>query len=267
MVRLAILFICTFNLVKLFAIQPPVNNATSLALGGTNATYINSFAIENNVAALAFNQNEIALNGQNRFGLSEYSQVGLYGNLEINNAVLGMSYSNAPLANLTIQKYSLAFAKKLMQELAVGIAINYHQHASTNTYYKKGNALTFNAGLYYQINEKLHVGFHAFNPNRSKLVDYPIERLDAAYKLGMDYQIAENITLYSDLQQSTNQELAFYTGLEIEKDQFKIRGGFNTWQELTLGLGFSKNKFSFDIGTSYHNALGISPAFNLNYAF
>ena len=267
MVRLAILFICTFLCFQLFAIQPPVNNASALALGGAAATYKNPFAIENNVGILAFNKNEVAFNGQNRFGLSEYSQLSLCGTIALSNTVLGIAYHNSPLADLSIQKYQLALAKKLMEDLSIGVAINYHQHSSSNVYYEKGDAFSFNLGLYYQINDKLNFGFQAFNPNRSRITKLPQERLDALYRLGMDYLLSKNVTLYSDLVQSTSQNLSFHGGLEVQQNQFKIRGGFNTNQELALGLGFSKNQFSFDVGTSYHNILGISPSLNLNYAF
>ncbi len=267
MLRLAILFSYSILVFELLAIQPPVNNASSLALGGASATYRNAFAIENNVGILAFNENEIAFNGQNRFGLSEYSQFSICGNTTLGTTVLGIAYHNSPLANLSIQKYQLALAKKLMDELSVGISINYHLHSSTNAYYKKGDAFSFNLGVYYQVNDKLNFGFQAFNPNRSEISKIPLEKLDALYRLGIDYSLSKNVTLYSDLVQSTSQNLSFHGGLEIEQKQFKIRGGFNSHQELALGVGYIKNQFSFDVGTAYHNILGISPSLNIRYAF
>ncbi|MBT8327889.1 MAG: hypothetical protein KJP21_09205 [Bacteroidia bacterium] len=265
--RLAILFLISIFYFESIAVQPPVNNASALGLGGASATYNNPFAIENNVGILAFNENGVSFNGQNRYGLSEYSQLSLCGTMSINNTTLGIAYHNSPLADLSIQKYQLAIAKKLMDDLSVGIALNYHQHSSTNSYYKRGDAFSFNLGMYYQVNDKLNFGFQAFNPNRSKIIDLPLERLDAMYRLGTDYLLSENITLYSDLVQSTSQNLSFHGGLEVQKNQFKVRGGFNTNQEIALGLGYEKNQFSFDVGTSYHNVLGVSPSINLNYAF
>ena len=54
---------------------PSANNAITLSLGGASATYLNAFAIENNVAALAFSKAEFSLNAANRFGLSDYSNI------------------------------------------------------------------------------------------------------------------------------------------------------------------------------------------------
>ena len=51
---------------------PSANNAITLSLGGASATYLNAFAIENNVAALAFSKKEFSLNAANRFGISDY---------------------------------------------------------------------------------------------------------------------------------------------------------------------------------------------------
>jgi hypothetical protein len=251
-----------------YAILPPPNNATSLSLGGASATYINAFAIENNVAALAYIEgNEIILNGANRFGLSEYSNVLLAGNLSTKVATIGYSYQIAPLASLTSQKAQLAVAKKLGDKVSAGVALNYHILSSTDAYYEGTNFLSFNVGLYYAVNEKLNIGFQAFNPNRSTIAEAPLEKLPATLRLGLDYSLTENISLYSDVLQVSEESLDLNAGLELTRDKYTIRGGFGLNQLVALGFGWNTNNLQIDVTGAYHNQLGFSPSLNIGYAF
>ncbi len=115
-----------------FAILPPPNNATSLSLGGASSTYFNAFAIENNVAALAFADQEITLNAANRFGLSEYSSAMLAGNISSKFAQVGFAYRISPFSDFTEQKAQLGVAKRLGDKVAAGVSVNYHVLNSTN---------------------------------------------------------------------------------------------------------------------------------------
>jgi hypothetical protein len=249
------------------AILPPPNNAAALSLGGASATYLNAFAIENNVAALAFSKSEIQLNAGNRFGLSAYSNAMLVGNYNTKLASLALSYQITPLAALNQYKAQLAVAKKLGERISAGIAINYHQFTSTDVYYQNKSAITFNVGIFYQINEKLNAGFQFFNPNRSELISTPSEQMPALFRLGTNYAVGQNIKLYADGVQATDQKLNLQAGLELAKDTYKVRGGFDLQQQLALGFGWFSNNVQLDIAASYHNQLGFSPSLNIGYAF
>ena len=93
----------------------------SLSLGGASSCYRNAFAIENNVAVLAFSDNQIALNGSNQFGLGEYSSLSLAGNAHTKLATIGLSYQISPLGNLTTQK---APVNNLQPNYSIGSGLN-----------------------------------------------------------------------------------------------------------------------------------------------
>ncbi|PCJ64073.1 MAG: hypothetical protein COA58_13885 [Bacteroidetes bacterium] len=252
--------------VRLFAIPPP-NNAIALSLGGASATYLNAFGIENNVGGLAFSPQQISLNASNRFGLSEYSNIMLAGNFKSKFASMGFSYQISPIAGLTTQKAQLGISKKMGNNVAVGVALNYHRFSSTNAYYHTSKFLTFNAGLYYKINKKLNVGFQIFNPNRSTVTSFPFEKTSSLFRVGIDYQFAENITCYSDVLQATHEKLDLNVGLELQKDQYTLRGGFGLKQLIAIGFGWQTKMLNIDVTAAYHNQLGFSPSLNLVYAF
>ena len=250
-----------------FAILPPPNNATALSLGGASATYLSPFSIENNIGALAFSEQGIALNASNRFGLGEYSNLMLAGNFNTDFASIGFSYQIAPFANLTTQKAQLGVSKKLSEQISAGVTVNYHHLSSIDAYYQTADILTFNAGLYYQVNDKLNTGFQIFNPNRSIITASPEERLPALFRLGRDYQLAENIVCYADVLQATDTKLDLNAGIELKKEKYKIRGGFGLNQLIAIGFGWEVKNLQIDVTAAYHNQLGFSPSLNLGYAY
>jgi len=266
-VRKLILIFLVFIVFSSSAILPPPNNAASLSLGGASSTYYNAFAIENNVAALAYTRSEINLNASNRFGLADYSQAMLAGNLATDFASVGFAYRISPFSAFTEQKAQLGIAKRLGEKVAAGIALNYHRLSSTNAYYQNTSFLTFNAGLYYKVNEKLNAGFSIFNPNRTKLTETPSERLAAQYRLGIDYLLAENITLHTDYVQASEIRPDLNVGIELKKEKYSIRGGFGLNQLVALGFGWQSNAIQIDLAAAYHNQLGFSPSLNVGYAF
>ena len=249
------------------ATLPPPNNAVALSMGGSSATYLNSFGIENNVATLAFAPASIDLSASNRFGLADYSNLMLCGNLKLSQTSVGFSYQILPLGALTTQKAQLGISKKLKSNLSVGIALNFEHFSSTDAFYQSQSALTFNAGVYYQINKKLNAGFQIYNPNRTQLLEFPQERLPANTRLGINYQLADNIKLYSDVVQGSEERLDLNAGVELIKKNYVIRGGFGLNQLVALGFGWKSDKIQINVTAAYHNQLGLSPALNLGYAF
>ncbi|MGB1038919.1 MAG: hypothetical protein ACPGYY_09755, partial [Bacteroidia bacterium] len=167
----------------------------------------------------------------------------------------------------THQKAQIGISKSLHEKVSAGVALNYHYLNSTNPYYQPLKAFTFNAGLYYKVNEKLNAGISIFNPNRSKLTDTPMENLASTIRVGIDYLIADNIKLYTDVLQSSNEHLDLNAGLELQKEKYFIRGGFGLNQLIALGFGWEAKKINIDVAGSYHNQLGFSPSLNLRYAF
>jgi hypothetical protein len=249
------------------AILPPPNNAIALSLGGASATYLSPFAIENNIGALAFCDQGVSLNASNRFGLGEYSNLMLAGNYKTKYASIGVSYQISPFANLTTQKIQLGVSKKLGDKVAAGVTVNYHNFSSIDAYYQTADILTFNAGIYYKINDKLNVGFQIFNPNRAFLTKIPEERFPALFRFGIDYKLAESIKCYADVLQATDEKLDLNAGIELHKDKYTVRGGFGLNQLVAVGFGWEVKNFQIDVTAAYHNQLGFSPSLNLGYAY
>ena len=109
----------------------------------------------------------------------------------------------------------------------LGITINFNRFSSQDPYYKNNNVLAFNIGLRYQINTKNSIGFQIENPNQSQIIEYPKENLPARIRLGINHELSKNINTYIDALQSNNQQINLCVGLEIIKEHYKFRTGFN----------------------------------------
>lgn len=247
--------------------QRPANNAVALGLGGSSSAYLNAYAIDNNVAALPYSDAEVIVHGTNRFGLADYSQVNIAAHFKTKGSSIGASYSVTPFGSLQIQQVNIGVAKKLGEKLAAGVALQYHQYSSIDAYYQSTRAFTFQAAVYYQVNEELALGFQTFNPNRTQLIEQPNEQIESKYQLGVSYLADDNITLYADATQSSFYPMNLSAGVELSKGLYTIRGGFGLQQLLSVGMGYTPNKLQVDVGISYHNQLGITPALNIAYAF
>lgn len=249
---------------KLLATNPP--DAISLSLGGSAAAYSSPFCIQYNAANLVYSPSNIAFNAQNRYGIRDYTKILFVGNYSLKESSLGFSYQaeNGIIFN---QKISAAIAKKIQPNLACGITLNLNRFSSRDSYYQNTQIITFSAGLSYQINPKNHLGFQIENPNQSEIIAFPKEKSPTTVRLGLKHQLTSNINLYIDAFQSSNQHINTCVGIEIIKDHYKIRTGYNTNQIIGCGIGIQKGSIIIDIGLSFHNHLGISPSLNTSYAW
>ena len=251
--------------IQALANYPPYD-AVAISLGGSSVTYISPFSIVFNPANLCYSPPKISINAQNRYGIQQYSKVLLIGNYRLDKSAIGISYQaeNGVVLN---QKITLAFAKKFNQNLATGVTLNINRLSSQNAYYQNSNILTFNAGLHYQINTRNSIGFQIENPNQSQITEYPEENLPVRIKLGMNHKLTKNIGTYIDALQSNNQKINLCVGVELIKDDYKFRTGFNLNQMIGCGISFKKESFLIEVGLSFHNHLGASPSLNTSYAW
>ncbi len=260
------LFIYLFSCLPIFPNNPPPNNAIALSLGGASAAHHSPFSIEYNSANLVWSPSQFGFNAQNRFGIGDYSSLFVVNSFKLDKAALGLSFL-MDQGELITYKTQVAFAKKIEENISVGIALNHLLFKSINPYYKKKHTVTFNLGVSYIANPKMEVGFQISNPTHSQLIQYPNESIPTNTRLGICYSITPNIKAYLDGIQSTNEPLNGCIGLEIYREEYTVRGGFNFNQVVGLGLTFKKKSIHFDIGLSIHNVLGLSPAINGRHAW
>lgn len=247
-------------------INPPTGNALSHSLAGGSVCHLSAFSIESNVANLTSVPSQIAVNAQNYFGVAEYNKVLLISNITLEQSAFGFSIRNDQ-GNIKHRSIQIAFCKKLNEHLSMGISLLHHRFKSHNVFYQTYKMVTFNVGISYQVSQRLSIGAQVTNPKSSPITNTPTEFLPSHIRLGARHSISPNIKAYFDAVLTDNLPLLFCSGIELNNDAYKIRCGFNNQQTFGFGISILESTIEIDLGILFHNALGLSPSINCNYAW
>ncbi len=247
--------------------MPPQAGARGIAMGNSGVIFKDVYSLFSNQAGLAYLEEVyVVAFGERRFGTSG-----------INGAAAGIAY---PIANGTFglqlqyfgidlyneQRVGLAYARKLMDNLSLGIQFDYLNTKITD-YGNKG-LLTFEIGMLAQVSKQLSLGLHLYSPMRVEIIDG--ENLPTLLKLGMGYQASKKVLVTIEAEKDIDFDLIIKGGVEYYlHPAVAIRiGAANNPTLVSFGTGFRlKDGISIDLASSYHQTLGFSPGFSMRYAF
>ena len=181
------------------------------------------------------------------------------------SGVLGFSYQHFGFEALRDNTVGVAYARKLMSKLDMGIHLRY-QHIKIPAYGSQ-NIIGFDIGFNTLIMNNLRVGFHVQNPLPFKINE--TETAPSLLRLGIAYQVNINVLLSLETAKSLSYPAVFRFGLEYKFDKnWVLRSGFESYPAVfSFGLGFvlSKN-LKIDVAISNHSVLGLTPAMTLSYS-
>ena len=127
--------------------------------------------------------------------------------------------------------------------------------------YGNATAINFEAGLIFHLTDKLHVGFHTYNPASSRLGKNTREQLAFVYRSGIGYEVSEMAFVSAEVVKQQNQPVSINAGFQynFQKNIF-IRTGIstltsNSYAAVALQLNFAR----IDVSASYHPQLGFTP--------
>ena len=172
---------------------------------------------------------------------------------------LGMTLNYYGTEAYNEQRIRLAYARKLMDNLSIGAAIDF-LNTKIPEYGSKGVA-TFELGLMARFSPQLNMGVHVFNPLNVELIEG--EKLPSILKIGLKYSPSEKVDIFGEVSKDIDFDLRTHWGVEYEViEDLNLRVGVATQPvEVTFGAGYQLgNGFMIDIGSRYHEVLGISPS-------
>ncbi len=244
---------------------PPAGGAKGIAMGNLGVSFNDINAAFANQAGLAFlPKTAFTLFGESRFALSEIKTVSAAAALPTKSGTFGLTVSYFGYESYNEQRLGIAYARKLMDKLAIGIQFDVLNTTIPN--YGRRTLFSFEAGLQYEVLDNLTVGVHAFSPVRVEIVED--EDLPTVFELGFAYKASDKVTFYGEVEKDIEYPLVVKIGLEYSiVTSFYLRGGINlNPTQLSFGLGYEANdNLSIDVGASFHQTLGVSPALSVNY--
>lgn len=164
------------------------------------------------------------------------------------------------------QKAGIGYSLKLSEKFSAGIQMNYQGIRLPENYGSK-HSVTAEAGVIGEITEDWKIGMSVFNLGRAKLSDFADDRFSTVMRLGTSYQLSK-VIFVAEAEKDLDHDLRLKVGLEYEPiDQFYFRFGAGTKPvDLAFGFGYKWRFLQLDLGSSYHQILGWSPHFSLNYS-
>jgi hypothetical protein len=249
---------------------PAIDNhkagARSLALSHATVSFSDNWASFHNQAGLSGHNNVSAgFFFESKFGIDVLSFAA--GSL-IFPAVNGVfAFSVSRLGNVLYHedKFGLAYARQLFKSIKAGLQFDYFGVFYPENSHAKGFA-TFEGGLIFQPDDKIHLGIHIFNPV-SAGIEWAdgLQKMPVVLRLGGHYNFDKYLLLALEAEKNNHNPVLFKSGIEfIPAPKFALRVGFSGKPiNYSMGIGYITELFSSDIGFSYHGNLGISPSISV----
>ncbi len=202
--------------------------------------------------------------GERRFMLRETAAYTLAASMPTRFGHIGIQLNYAGFKNFNEHKMGLAYARKLGKKVDVGVQFNYYGYRVPA--YGNASTVNFELGMMLGLTEKLQAGLHVYNPVGGKLGKSSIpgmadEKIAAAYKLGLGYDVSEQFFISSEIIKEEDKAVAVIAGFQYRfAKQFFLKGGIiSESTALYAGAGLAWKKIRLDITSGYHPRLGFSP--------
>jgi long-subunit fatty acid transport protein len=244
---------------------PPIGGARSAAMGGVGAAFEDVNSVFSNQAGMAEVENlSFSLLAEQRFLLNAIRTVAAGGVLPLKSGSLGLTLNYYGTEAYNEQRVSLAYARKLMENFSIGAGLDF-LNTNIPEYGSKG-VMTFELGLMARFTPQLNMGVHVFNPLNVELIEG--EKLPSILKLGLKYSPSEKVDIFGEVSKDVDFAIRTHWGVEYEVvEDLNLRAGVATQPvEVTFGAGYKLNNgLMIDVGSRYHEVLGISPSVGIVY--
>ena len=254
---------CQFATIETFGTK-------SIGVGSCISSLKDINSVYGNVAGLA---NTARFDGnisyENRFQAFDLSVICFGIAKKFNKAgVFGISVKKFGISEYNEFQAGINYARKLTNSLSLGVRFNVYNLLIE----EYGNRFGYNtdAGLQYDLNEKLSLGFYLINPFPVKFIDET--KLPTLVFLGLNYNASENLNLYCEVEKHLDHDFFVKAGVEFRfMEKFSLYGGFRNdldkFSDFSAGFRYGiSSETDLNICTQYNTTLGLSPSIGVSYA-
>lgn len=248
----------------------PQIGARSASLGSTGLTFNDVYSVYNNPGAFgALEKTAIGLNYENRFLLKELSTQSLaFGYHTEKSGNFGVQFQQYGFSLYREMQGGITYGTKLFDGFYGGVAINFHRIQLAENYGAR-NTASASLGIYYEATESLDFGVRVQNISRTELSEFEDERLPTRFGLGATYTFSEKVLWTVEAEKTLIHPINVKSGFEIHPHEILyLRLGVNSYPfQSAFGFGLAFDNLQFDMSTSWHSNLGMSPSAGLKYKF
>lgn len=242
-----------------------VSNASSLAQGGISTCQTGIYAASANPAGLAeLTDIEVALFAESRFLLADLNLFSSSLAIPSKSGVFAMTAGYYGFEGFNQQMVSLSYGRKMLKKLSFGGKLDYINYRIPE-YGNKGT-FTFELGMFSALSKTLSLGIHVLNPTDIKINE---DRLSTAFRAGLKYSPTKIFTISAEVDKELEYEERLRFGLEYHPiSSIYFRGGLATAPiSPSFGAAYRFNGLNIDFAANYHNLLGFTPSFGLQFHF
>ena len=265
---------CIFTLISFLAFAGNDNipiGARAAGLSNSAVTLSDVWSVHHNQAGLGFIKTAaVGAYYESRFLVPELALSGAVAALPLKNnkGTFGLSFRNFGYSLYSESKIGLAFGRAFGENLSIGMQLNYQQVRIADVYGNK-NVITAEIGIQYRVSNKIYLGAHIYNPNRSRLTELDQDRLPSVIRFGFRYQFSEKLFLTAETEKDTYNPAIFRAGFEYQAGEVLfLRAGMGTNPfASSFGFGLNLKKLKIDFAGNFHRTLGFTPQTSLTYQF
>ncbi|MEM1322744.1 MAG: hypothetical protein AAGG75_20935 [Bacteroidota bacterium] len=245
--------------------RPAPAGARGIGMGQVSLAFNDIYTAFGHQAGLANLESfSAAAFGERRFELSELGNYSAALAYPTNSGVLALNFSTFGFDAYQEQRVGLAYARKLMEQLNIGLQINYLNTRISE--YGSNNLFTFELSFQSQLSRSFSISGHLYSPIRVEVT--PDEDLPTIFKIGFAYRPSDKLLLAGEVLKQIDLAASARAGLEYSiYEAFFLRLGIRTQPtQPSFGFGYAwGNGLKVDIASSYHAMLGFSPAFGMAF--
>ncbi|MFQ5335157.1 MAG: hypothetical protein ACE5DN_03685, partial [Flavobacteriales bacterium] len=151
--------------------------AAPAGFGNASVACSGLWAVHYNQAGMAYLSQALAgISYENRFTMQGLGIKSLAFALPLKNSAFGMEVVSFGYAKYGESKYGLSYARKLGDNFAAGLQLDYlFTHIAEN--YGSHGAFAVEAGILAHLTDKLHAGAHLYNPTRTRLASFLVDSI------------------------------------------------------------------------------------------
>lgn len=237
-------------------------------LGAYSKNFVNIFSSTTNQASLAqLKTAGFGVYGERRFLLEELNQFSAIVAIPTSGGTFALQGDYYGFSDYNENQIGLAYGRKISNIVDVGVKFNYHTFRIAG--YGSASAINFEVGTILHITDKLHAGFHVYNPLSSELGKNSNEKLASVYQVGLGYEASEKVFLSTEIVKQEDQAVGVNAGLQYNVAQnVFLKGGISSVSNNSYaGIGFQLGFARIDLNASYHPQLGFTPGILLLFNF
>ncbi len=185
----------------------------------------------------------------------------------------GIAYQEFGNSSYRETKFSIGTARKFMQKVSAGLRFcTYQTHMISQSHKSKIYNFNLDAGFIINTLENFSLGCYIqslipYRKNKNSVTKIPtIVGWGAAYNIDNKINLMTEFQLYNIPFYEWIGAIKILTGKNIS-----IQSGFaisqNNTHSFSFGFALEMKKYELSLAFSQHNALGITPSFQINYNF